>query len=213
MWTKMGRTRSSTEPAASTITAKGSTRRAWDTATPCTCPTSTRTAPAWRSSTSTSDLGIPMEPSSATLGPASSSGERRSPDVGRGVAMDIDPRHRGYEMWASGQGLAGLWNVKGETISERKPRSCNFGVWWDGDLLREILDSNRITKWNWESGTETTLLVRRRLHLEQFNEIDPVPLCGYPRRLAGGGYLEDRATTRNCASTRPRSPPIIGSTH
>ena len=82
-----------------------------------------------------------------------------SPDVGRGVAMDIDPRHHGYEIWASGQGLSGLWNVKGETISERKPRSCNFGVWWDGDLLREILDGNRITKWDWESGSESPLLV------------------------------------------------------
>ena len=66
-----------------------------------------------------------------------------SPDVGRGVALDIDPRHRGYEIWASGQGLDGLWNVKGEVISARKPRSCNFGVWWDGDLLREILNSNQ----------------------------------------------------------------------
>jgi rhamnogalacturonan endolyase len=84
---------------------------------------------------------------------------KSSPDVGRGVAIDIDPRHRGYEMWASGQGLSGLWNVKGETISERKPRSCNFGVWWDGDLLREILDRNRITKWNWEAGSESPLLV------------------------------------------------------
>ena len=54
--------------------------------------------------------------------------------------------------------LTGLWNVKGETISERKPRSCNFGVWWDGDLLREILDGNRITKWNWQDGTETDLV-------------------------------------------------------
>ena len=35
----------------------------------------------------------------------------------------------------------------------RKPRSCNFGVWWDGDLLREILDGNRITKWDWQDGT------------------------------------------------------------
>jgi rhamnogalacturonan endolyase len=31
------------------------------------------------------------------------------PDVGRGVAMDLDPRHRGYESWASGPGLTGLW--------------------------------------------------------------------------------------------------------
>ena len=81
-----------------------------------------------------------------------------SPDVGRGVAFDIDPRHRGAEMWASGQGLTGLWNVKGEQISNRKPRSCNFAVWWDGDLLRELLDSNRISKWNWLDGTETNLV-------------------------------------------------------
>lgn len=81
-----------------------------------------------------------------------------SPDVGRGLAIDLDPRHRGYEMWASGQGLSGLWNVKGEQISEKKPRSCNFGVWWDGDLLRELLNSNRISKWNWQEGTETELV-------------------------------------------------------
>jgi rhamnogalacturonan endolyase len=84
-----------------------------------------------------------------------------SPDVGRGVAMDIDPRHRGYETWASGPGLAGLWNAWGETISDRKPRSCNFGVWWDGDLLREVLDGNRITKWDWKAGAESPLLVAR----------------------------------------------------
>jgi rhamnogalacturonan endolyase len=81
-----------------------------------------------------------------------------SPDVGRGVAMDIDPRHKGYEMWASGGGLNGVWNVKGEMISARKPRSCNFAVWWDGDLLRELLDRNTISKWNWLDGSETRLL-------------------------------------------------------
>ena len=81
-----------------------------------------------------------------------------SPDVGRGVALDVDPRHRGYEMWASGDGMNGLWNVKGETISERKPRSCNFAVWWDGDLLRELLNGNQISKWNWMDGTETNLI-------------------------------------------------------
>ena len=42
--------------------------------------------------------------------------------------------------------------------SGRKPRSCNFCVWWDGDLLREILDGNRITKWSWESESESLLL-------------------------------------------------------
>ncbi|GAB4457126.1 MAG: rhamnogalacturonan lyase [Armatimonadaceae bacterium] len=81
-----------------------------------------------------------------------------SPDVGRGVALDIDPRYPGYEMWASGAGLSGVWNVKGETISEAKPRSCNFGIWWDGDLLREILDGVTITKWDWENSTEIPVL-------------------------------------------------------
>jgi rhamnogalacturonan endolyase len=84
---------------------------------------------------------------------------KESPDVGRGVAVDIDPRHRGYEMWASGKGLNGVWNVKGEVISERKPRSCNFAVWWDGDLLRELLDGNTISKWNWQLSSESRLLV------------------------------------------------------
>jgi rhamnogalacturonan endolyase len=84
---------------------------------------------------------------------------KSSPDVGRGVAMDIDPRHRGYETWASGQGLTGLWNARGEAISDRKPRSCNFGVWWDGDLLRELLDANRITKWDWRTSSESPLLI------------------------------------------------------
>jgi rhamnogalacturonan endolyase len=81
-----------------------------------------------------------------------------SADVGRGLAADIDPRHRGAEFWASGPGLAGVWDVKGEQVSTRKPRGCNFAVWWDGDPLRELLDRTTVTKWNWETETETVLL-------------------------------------------------------
>jgi rhamnogalacturonan endolyase len=80
-------------------------------------------------------------------------------DVGRAVAMDIDLQHKGYECWVAGGGISGLYSAKGEKISEKKPRSCNFGVWWDGDFLRELLDKNRITKWNWTDGSESTLLV------------------------------------------------------
>lgn len=86
-------------------------------------------------------------------------GTEPSPDIGRGCAMDLDPRYPGAEMWASGGPLVrGLYNVKGEKISDRNPSSCNFGVWWDGDLLRELLDSNHVDKWNWLDGTETRLL-------------------------------------------------------
>lgn len=84
-----------------------------------------------------------------------------SPDVGRGVAFDIDPRHLGYEMWASGQGLRGLWNAKGKTISESKPSSCNMGIWWDGDLLRELLNGTSIDKWNYQSSSTERLVSAR----------------------------------------------------
>lgn len=83
---------------------------------------------------------------------------KKSEDVGRGIAMDIDPRHLGSECWASGPGLSGLWNAQGKEISARKPRSCNFGLWWDGDLQRELLDRTTISKWDWESSSEQILL-------------------------------------------------------
>jgi rhamnogalacturonan endolyase len=77
---------------------------------------------------------------------------------GRGLALDIDPRYRGYESWVRGADITGLFDVKGRKISEVTPRSCNFGVFWDGDVLSELLDRNRITKWNWLDGSETELL-------------------------------------------------------
>jgi rhamnogalacturonan endolyase len=75
-------------------------------------------------------------------------------DVGRGLAADIDPRYPGEEMWS---GPAGLRTCAGERIGPA-PRTANFAVWWDGDLLRELLDRNRIMKWNWTNGTLDTLL-------------------------------------------------------
>ncbi len=77
-------------------------------------------------------------------------------DVGRGVAFDIDPRHPGAEAWASNNG--NLYNAKGAIISDKRPSSMNFAVWWDGDPLRELLDRTHINKWNWADSTETRLL-------------------------------------------------------
>jgi hypothetical protein len=77
-----------------------------------------------------------------------------SADVGRGLAADIDPRHKGYEMWAA---RGGLYNAKGVQIGTTKP-SMNFAIWWDGDLSRELLDGTTIQKWNHETSTRTTLL-------------------------------------------------------
>jgi len=81
-----------------------------------------------------------------------------SPDAGRGVSMDIDPRYPGCECWAAGRGLTGLYDCNGRKISDARPRSCNMGVWWDGDLLREPLDGTRIEKWDYARGRSVRLL-------------------------------------------------------
>ncbi|MDR7159601.1 hypothetical protein J2X42_002316 [Arthrobacter sp. BE255] len=94
-------------------------------------------------------------------------------DTGRGAAGDIDPRYAGAEGWAVGGDAS--WNsprgqlmsAKGELIAEKIP-AANFLAWWDGDLLREIVDHDfdatagvgvpTISKWNWETETSDRLL-------------------------------------------------------
>ncbi|WP_442951776.1 rhamnogalacturonan lyase [Paenibacillus sp. GYB006] len=76
-----------------------------------------------------------------------------SADIGRGMAADIDPRYKGAEVWAAGS----MYTAKGQLISSKLP-STNFGIWWDGDLSRELLDNNRIDKWNYDTSTVTNLL-------------------------------------------------------
>jgi rhamnogalacturonan endolyase len=75
-------------------------------------------------------------------------------DVGRGVAADIDPEHPGFENWG---GPGGLRDVKGKEISSKKPSSENFLCWWDGDLTRELLDKNRVDKWDWKNEVTVNL--------------------------------------------------------
>lgn len=89
---------------------------------------------------------------------AATSGGDRGEGPGRGVCFNIDPRHPGNESWTAGAGITGMWNAKGEEISDVKPGSCNFAVWWDGDLLRELLDRNHISKWNWETQATDRIL-------------------------------------------------------
>jgi rhamnogalacturonan endolyase len=79
-------------------------------------------------------------------------------DVGRCMAADIDPRHEGLEMWSWGTG--GLRNLKGNVINpDIRTLPVNMGVWWDGDLLRELLDANVVSKYDWESGVCKPLTV------------------------------------------------------
>jgi rhamnogalacturonan endolyase len=78
----------------------------------------------------------------------------RGVDVERAVAADIDPRYPGYEVWSN---RLGLHTWQGHPIGDA-PRSNSHTIWWDGDLLRELLTGARVTKWDWEKQVETPLL-------------------------------------------------------
>ena len=77
-------------------------------------------------------------------------------DAGRGVAADIDPRYDGAECWCNIGGLRR--GDTGEIISNRKPDSCNFTIYWDADHLAELLDHVSISKWNWNAESTDLLL-------------------------------------------------------
>lgn len=76
-------------------------------------------------------------------------------DTGRALALDIDPRYKGFELWSAHSD--GVYNVNKTKVSASKP-SINFGIWWDGDLCRELLDDNKIDKWDYSNGTTLRLL-------------------------------------------------------
>ena len=85
-------------------------------------------------------------------------------DVGRAMAADIDPTNPGVEMWSVDS--HGIRNMEGELVSTASDPNdpkhdntlvlggrylpVNFGIWWDGDLLRELLDHETVTKFNWD---------------------------------------------------------------
>ena len=80
-----------------------------------------------------------------------------STDVGRCMAADIDPTQHGVEMWSARS--EGIRNIKGEVVAPKvKKLPINMAVWWDGDLLREMLDRNVISKYNWRVETCTPLV-------------------------------------------------------
>ena len=88
-------------------------------------------------------------------------------DVGRCMAADIDPTNPGLEMWSTDS--HGIRNMKGEVLYTAEdpddPQhrqhlklggrhlSVNFGIWWDGDLLRELLDHETVSKYDWQNHT------------------------------------------------------------
>jgi len=81
-------------------------------------------------------------------------GTQNGEDTARGMIADLDPNRPGCEFWAP----AGIGT---HSMEDGYPRiadvlhSYNFGVWWTGDLTRELFDgggnvesTGRVQEWN-----------------------------------------------------------------
>ena len=94
-------------------------------------------------------------------------------DTGRGMTAKVDPRYPGAQVWSNY--VEGIYTYQGEQITTVRPPTANFTVWWDGDLLRELLDHKWpgadpmdgrggkkgtavIYKWNWLTDNLDVLL-------------------------------------------------------
>ncbi len=78
-------------------------------------------------------------------------------DVGRGDALDMDPRYKGVEVFST---QPGIYDCKGNFISNSVAPFPTLGIWWDADLQREMFsaaDGNGynpvINKWNYANNS------------------------------------------------------------
>ncbi|MEV7394394.1 rhamnogalacturonan lyase [Streptomyces sp. NPDC091215] len=90
-------------------------------------------------------------------------------DNGRGVSGDIWAGSAGAESWSSH--ADGVRNPQGTVVASRKPSSTNFLSWWDGDLVRELLDDTHIDKYG--TSADTRLLTGADVHSNNGTKATP----------------------------------------
>ncbi len=86
-------------------------------------------------------------------------------DTTRGLCAKIDPRYVGNQCWVMDDGI---FTMEGKMINEHGPESIDFAIWWDGDLIRELLDHEfdektetgypKIYKWDYKNNKLVTIL-------------------------------------------------------
>lgn len=66
---------------------------------------------------------------------------------------------------SSRRGADGGWLFAGDSSSDNtalymrgRRLPTNFGIWWDGDLLRELLDHEAVCKYDWNTGNVDTIM-------------------------------------------------------
>ncbi|WP_328947474.1 hypothetical protein OG778_00360 [Streptomyces sp. NBC_00184] len=80
-------------------------------------------------------------------------------DVGRGLVGDIDPGHPGMEAWS----FSGVYNAPTDKLTEPDTSLSPWpalGLWWDGDLTMELLNNQKLEKWNPEAPAPSNGLPR-----------------------------------------------------
>ncbi len=88
--------------------------------------------------------------------PVTKGSDGKWPDVGRGVMDNLDDSYAKTHAnalslaWTSYHDYA--YGVDGSEVAAKPSLSANFLVFWDGDLGREILDGNKLGKYNASTG-------------------------------------------------------------
>jgi hypothetical protein len=80
-------------------------------------------------------------------------------DVGRGQIGDIDPRFPGYEVWSIRGVHSHQTNTLAEPDSTLQPWAAHT-LWWDGDLIAENLNNQKLEKWDYLKPVRSTSLRR-----------------------------------------------------
>ncbi|MBM6993076.1 MAG: rhamnogalacturonan lyase [Prevotella sp.] len=81
-------------------------------------------------------------------------------DVGRAMAADIDSTQYGVEVWSANVPLTSPFSKTAQRNEQNgevdysdinrgiRHLSCNFSIWWQGGLTRQLLDHETITRYN-----------------------------------------------------------------
>jgi len=97
-------------------------------------------------------------------------GVKTSTDNGRGVAADVDAATRGYESWSFASGV--LQTAKGVNTSIGR-NVINFRVYWDGDLLDEVMEHEAVNKLVNGKWTQLLALNNQGVHANDGNKYTP----------------------------------------
>ena len=131
-------------------------------------------------------------------------GPRRRPALSRLRDVGAGPTGGMYTAQLSTPNA--LFGPRGVEISPNKP-SINFGVWWDGDLLRELLDGTVISKWDWLAGAANNVLAPAGIASNNGTKANPALSADILGDWREEVVWRETSSARAARSTRPPSRP------